>query len=61
MEERLEDGELGLQRGNMCRAKSGAMGGIGGREGGAVLESRETDRAPGGHYPNSIKYQNDAQ
>lgn len=54
MEQRLEDGELGLQGGDMCRAKSGAMGGIGGREGGAVLESSEADGATGGHYGPSI-------
>lgn len=39
MEQRLEDGELGLQGGNVCRAKSGSMGGIGGGERGAILES----------------------
>lgn len=54
MEQRLEDGELGLQGGDVCRAKSGAVGGIGRREGGAVLESRETDGATGGHYGSSL-------
>ena len=50
MEERLEDGELGLQGGEVRASKRGAVGGIGGGEGGAILEGGEAYTSAGGHY-----------
>ena len=49
MEKRLEDRELSLQGGEVVAAKGSAMGSVGGGEGGAILESRETYTSAGGH------------
>lgn len=49
VEERLEDGELGLQGGEVRTAEGGAVGGVGGGEGRAVLEGGQTYASAGGH------------
>ena len=50
MEERLEDGELGLQGRQMRGAEGGAMGCVGGIQGRAVLEGGEANTAASRHY-----------
>lgn len=49
MEQGLEDGDLGLQGGSLLGAEGGTVGGIGGLEGGTVLEGGEADGSAGGH------------
>lgn len=45
----LEDGELGFDRAEVGGAERGAMSGVGGRDGGAILESRKADATAGRH------------
>ena len=47
MEERLEDRELGLEGGEVRAADGGAVGRVRGREGGTILEGRETYASAG--------------
>lgn len=49
VEQRLEDGELGLQGVKVLVAKGSAVGGVLIGEGGAILESGEPDAATGRH------------
>ncbi len=49
VEQRLEDGELGLQGVEVLVAEGGAVGGVLTGEGGAVLEGGEPDAATGRH------------